>query len=49
MIFTGKMIKADKAYRIGLANKVCPAKSLMDEVLKTAKTIIAMAIIKTII
>lgn len=39
MIFTGKMIKADEAYQIGLANKVCPAKSLMDEVLKTAKTI----------
>ena len=39
MIFTVKMIKADEAYQIGLANKVCPAKSLMDEVLKTAKTI----------
>ena len=39
MIFTGKMIKADEAYRIGLANKVCSPKSLMDEVLKTAKTI----------
>ena len=39
MIFTGKMIKADEAYRIGLANKVCPTESFMDEVLKTAKTI----------
>ncbi|MDY6790564.1 MAG: enoyl-CoA hydratase-related protein [Thermodesulfobacteriota bacterium] len=39
MIFTGKMIKADEAYRIGLANKVCPPESLMDEVLKTANTI----------
>jgi enoyl-CoA hydratase len=39
MIFTGKMIKADEAYRIGLANKVCPAESLMDDVLKTAKAI----------
>ncbi|OQY14165.1 MAG: enoyl-CoA hydratase [Desulfobacteraceae bacterium 4572_187] len=39
MIFTGKMIKADEAYRIGLANKICPPDSLMDEVLKTAKTI----------
>jgi enoyl-CoA hydratase len=39
MIFTGKMIKADEAYRVGLANKVCPPESLMDEVLKTAKTI----------
>jgi len=41
MIFTGKMIKAEEAYRIGLANKVCPTESLMDEVLKTAKTIAA--------
>jgi enoyl-CoA hydratase len=39
MIFTGKMIRADEAYKIGLANKVCPPESLMDEVLKTAKTI----------
>ena len=39
MIFTGKMIRADEAYRIGLVNKVCPQESLMDEVLKTAKTI----------
>ena len=39
MIFTGKMIKADEAHKIGLANKVCPPESLMDEVLKTAKTI----------
>jgi len=39
MIFTGKMVKADEAHRIGLANKVCSPESLMDEVLKTAKTI----------
>jgi len=39
MIFTGKMIKADEAFRIGLVNKVCSDKSLMDEVLKTAKNI----------
>ena len=39
MIFTGKMIKADEAYRIGLTNKVCAPESLMDEVLKTAKNI----------
>jgi len=39
MIFTGKMIRADEAYKIGLANKIFPPESLMDEVLKTAKTI----------
>jgi len=41
MIFTGKMVKADEAHRIGLANKVYPPESLMDEVLKTATTIAA--------
>ncbi len=41
MIFTGKMVKADEAHRMGLANKVYPPESLMDEVLKTATTIAA--------
>ncbi|NNK84866.1 MAG: enoyl-CoA hydratase/isomerase family protein [Desulfobacterales bacterium] len=39
MIFTGKMVKADEACKIGLVNKVCSAESLMDEVVKTATTI----------
>ena len=39
MIFTGKMISAAEAVQIGLANKVCPKASLMEEVLKTAKMI----------
>lgn len=39
MIFTGKMIRADEAFRIGLVNKICSPESLMDEVLKTAKNI----------
>lgn len=39
MIFTGKMISAVEAQQIGLANKVFPSESLMEEVIKTAKTI----------
>lgn len=39
MIFTGKMIPAAEAYRIGLVNRVCPAETLMEEVLKTAGAI----------
>lgn len=39
MIFTGKMISAAEAYRIGLVNRVCPAETLMEDVLKTAGTI----------
>ncbi len=39
MIFTGKMIPAGYAKEIGLVNKVVPAESLMDEVMKTAKMI----------
>jgi len=39
MIFTGKMIRADEAFRIGLVNQICSPESLMDEVLKTAKNI----------
>jgi enoyl-CoA hydratase len=39
LIFTGKMIPAQEAKNIGLANKVCPQEQLMDEVIKTAKTI----------
>jgi len=36
LIFTGKMISAAEANRIGLVNKVCPPETLMDEVKKTA-------------
>ena len=38
MIFTGKMIPAAEAKDIGLANRVCSQEKLMDEVIKTAKT-----------
>ena len=41
MIFTGKMIPAAEAAAIGMVNKVCPAASLMEEVMKTAKAIAA--------
>ena len=41
MIFTGKMIKAEEAQKIGLVNKVCPAETLMDEAIQTAKTIMS--------
>lgn len=41
LIFTGKMISAQKAYEMGLVNKVLPADQLMGEVLKTAKNIAA--------
>ena len=39
MIFTGKMIPATEANTIGMVNKVCSQEQLMDEVIKTAKTI----------
>ena len=39
MIFTGKMISAAEANRIGLVNKICSSETLMDEVKKTAKEI----------
>jgi enoyl-CoA hydratase len=41
MIFTGKMIPADEAEKIGLVNQVCAPDQLMEAVLKTAKTIAA--------
>ncbi len=41
MIFTGKMIPAAEAHAIGLVNKVCPQEQLMDDVLKTARTIVS--------
>ena len=36
MIFTGKMISADEALRLGLVNKVVPQDELMEELMKTA-------------
>lgn len=39
MIFTGKMISADEALRIGMVNRVFAPESLIDEVIKTAKII----------
>ncbi len=41
MIFTGKMIPAAEARDIGIVNRVFPAETLMEEVLKTARTIAA--------
>ncbi len=39
LMFTGKMISAAEAEKIGLANKVVPLDQLMEEVMKTAKEI----------
>ncbi|MBI5843233.1 MAG: enoyl-CoA hydratase/isomerase family protein [Deltaproteobacteria bacterium] len=41
LIYTGAMIDAAEALRIGLVNHVYPAESLMDEAMKIAKTIAA--------
>ncbi len=39
MIYTGKMVTAEEARAGGLVNRVCPPETLMDEVLKTARSI----------
>jgi enoyl-CoA hydratase len=39
MIFTGKMVPAQEANKMGLVNKVCTQEQLMNEVNKTAKAI----------
>lgn len=39
LIYTGDMIKADEAYRIGLVNKVVEVDSLMEEAMALAKKI----------
>ncbi len=41
MIFTGKMISADEAHKIGLVNRVCSGENLMKDVMKTAKGIVS--------
>jgi len=41
MIFTGKMVPAPEAKEYGLVNKICGPDQLMDEAMKTAKTIAA--------
>ncbi len=39
LVYTGRMVKADEALRIGLVNKVVPQESLMDEARDTARAI----------
>ncbi len=41
MIFTGKLIPASEAEKAGIVNRVLPQASLMEETLKTARTIAA--------
>ncbi|MDC7124964.1 MAG: enoyl-CoA hydratase-related protein [Spirochaetales bacterium] len=37
LIYTGRMIKAEEALRLGIINKICPAEELMSEVTKLAE------------
>ena len=39
MIFTGKLIPAAEAEKIGMVNRILPQESLMEETLKTARAI----------
>ena len=41
LIFTGRMIGADEAFRLGIVNRVFAPEALMDAVLETARTIAA--------
>jgi 3-hydroxypropionyl-coenzyme A dehydratase len=44
LVYTGKMIKADEAEKIGLVNAVVPLASLMEETLKMANQIAANSV-----
>lgn len=44
LVYTGRMVKADEALRIGLVNKVVPHDSLMEEALGMARTIAANSV-----
>lgn len=39
ILFTGEMINADRAYEIGLVNRVCETYEVLDEAIKIAQTI----------
>ncbi len=41
LLFTGEIVGADAAYRLGLVDKVCPSGTLTDETEKLARTIAA--------
>ena len=41
LIFTGRTFPASKALEYGIVNQVCPPETLMEQVLKTAKTLTA--------
>jgi len=43
LIFTGEVISAEEAYRIGLVNHIYPAETLLDEAKKLARKIMANA------
>lgn len=41
LIFTGKMLSAEEAFQLGFVNKIIPHDQLIEEVMKTAKSIAA--------